>query len=127
MLRAEGHDQTARLLISAITSGQEFVALTDGDRARILAVLDDPPRALVELRAVLFGEAQLAARGPRADLTAGRGARSRRAPRYPPTFRASSSPRRSLGAVLLVVVGRLVALVLELGDVVGALVVFRHV
>jgi hypothetical protein len=56
MLRAEGHDQTARLLISAITSGQEFVALTDGDRARILAVLDDPPRALVELRAVLFGE-----------------------------------------------------------------------
>ena len=29
---------------------------TDGDRSRILAVLDDPPRALVELRAVLFGE-----------------------------------------------------------------------
>ena len=56
MLRGEGHDQTARLLISAITNGQEFVALTDGDRARILAVLDDPPRALVELRAVLFGE-----------------------------------------------------------------------
>jgi hypothetical protein len=32
-----------------------------------------------------------------------------------------------LGAVVLVVVGRLVALVLELGDVVGALVVIRHV
>ena len=56
MLRAEGHDQTARLLISAITNGQQFVAFTDGDRARILAVLDAPPLAFVELRSVLFGE-----------------------------------------------------------------------
>jgi hypothetical protein len=56
MLRGDGHDHTARLVITAITNGHDFVALTDDDRERILSVLDDPPIALSELRGALFGE-----------------------------------------------------------------------
>ena len=33
MLRGDGHDHTARLVITAITNGHDFVALTDDDRS----------------------------------------------------------------------------------------------
>ena len=57
LLRNDGSDHTARLVLQAVTnSGQEFVALADEDRERILAVLDHPPEGLGELRGVLFDE-----------------------------------------------------------------------
>ena len=56
MLTGAGFDRTARLLLRAITNGEEFVALTVVDRECILGVLDDPPIALSELRGALFGE-----------------------------------------------------------------------
>jgi hypothetical protein len=57
MLTRVGFDRTARLLLDAVTSGQEFVALATDDREAILAVLDHPsPDELVELRTVLFDE-----------------------------------------------------------------------
>jgi len=56
MLTSAGFDRTARLLVRAITNGEEFVALTPDDRECILGVLDDPPIALSELRGALFGE-----------------------------------------------------------------------
>jgi hypothetical protein len=56
MLTRDGSDRTARLLLEAVTNGQEFVALTMDDRERILAVLDRPPAGLVELRHALFDE-----------------------------------------------------------------------
>jgi hypothetical protein len=56
MLSRDGFDHTARVLLEAITAGHEFVALTTDDREAILAVLDRPPEALVELRSALFAE-----------------------------------------------------------------------
>ena len=56
MLTRDGADHTARLLLEAVTSGQELVALTTDDREAILAVLDHPPEELVELRTALFAE-----------------------------------------------------------------------
>ena len=51
-----GSDSTARLLLDAVTHGHDVVALSGEDRERILAVLDEPPRGLVELRGALFDE-----------------------------------------------------------------------
>ena len=57
MLMREGSDRTARLLLEAITTGREFVALTTDDRESILAVLEHPIHdELVALRSVLFSE-----------------------------------------------------------------------
>ena len=57
MLTRVGSDHTARLLLTAVTTNdQQFVALADDDRARILAVLGHPPPGLGELRGVLFDE-----------------------------------------------------------------------
>lgn len=56
MLTRAGCDHTARVLLEAITRGQEFVALATDDREAILDVLDHPPEALVELRSSLFAE-----------------------------------------------------------------------
>lgn len=56
MLTRVGSDHTARLVLRAVTSGQEFVALAEEDRERILAVLEHPPLGLGELRGVLFDE-----------------------------------------------------------------------
>ena len=57
MLTRSGSDHAARVLLEAVINhGQEFVALTDEDRARVLKVLDRPPPELAELRSVLFDE-----------------------------------------------------------------------
>ena len=56
MLTGDGFDHTARLLLKAITEGNEFVALTMSDREAILAVLDRPSDELVALRTALFAE-----------------------------------------------------------------------
>jgi hypothetical protein len=56
MLTRDGSDHTARILLTAITEGHEFVALTMEDREAILAVLDRPPEGLVDLRTALFAE-----------------------------------------------------------------------
>jgi hypothetical protein len=39
-----------------LVSGQSEVSLTIPDRVAILAVLDDPPKGLAELRAALLSE-----------------------------------------------------------------------
>jgi hypothetical protein len=56
LLRHDGSDRTARILLRALTNGEDFVALTTNDRERILAVLERPPPGLTELRGVLFDE-----------------------------------------------------------------------
>lgn len=56
LLTREGSDHAARILLAAVTSGQEFVALTLDEREAVLAVLDHPPAELVELRSALFAE-----------------------------------------------------------------------
>jgi hypothetical protein len=56
MLTRAGSDHTARLLLDAVTYGEEFVALSRDDREEILAVLDHPPHELVALRTLLFTE-----------------------------------------------------------------------
>lgn len=56
MLTRDGSDPTARLLLEATTTGQDFVSLSISDREAILAVLDHPAGALVDLRSVLFDE-----------------------------------------------------------------------
>lgn len=56
MLSREGFDNTARVLLNAITDGHEFVALTTDDREAILEALDRPPQGLVDLRTALFAE-----------------------------------------------------------------------
>ena len=55
-LARDGSDHTARVLLDAITQGHEFVALTVDDREAVLAVLDHPRGALVDLRTALFAE-----------------------------------------------------------------------
>ncbi len=85
MLTRDGFDHTSRVLLEAITAGNEFVALTTDDREAILAVLDRPPEALVELRSALF-----------ADLNWRRGLNGALPPRRSPyAHRAPSSARRS--------------------------------
>jgi hypothetical protein len=56
MLTRAGSDHTSRLLLDAVTCGQDFVALTRDDREEMLAVLDHPPNELVPLRTALFTE-----------------------------------------------------------------------
>lgn len=56
LLTRDGSDRTARLLLEATTSGQEFVALSTEDREALLAVLEHPTGELVELRSTLFDE-----------------------------------------------------------------------
>lgn len=56
MLSADGSDRTARLLLAALTKGQQFAALTRDDKECILAALDGRPAALAELRSALFDE-----------------------------------------------------------------------
>ena len=57
LLARGGSDRTSRILLDAITNGQQFVALATDDREAMLAVLDHPPNEiLVELRTVLFAE-----------------------------------------------------------------------
>ena len=75
MLARDGSDHVARVLLDAITSGQEFVVLATDDREAILAVLDHPPEGLVELRAALFAELMWRRRGL---------APPRRSPGFPP-------------------------------------------
>jgi len=56
ILSRDGADRTARLLISALTNRQEFVALTADDKEYILAALASRSTQLVELRTALFDE-----------------------------------------------------------------------
>jgi hypothetical protein len=56
MLRHDGFDRTERLLLAALTNGQEFVALTADDKECALAALVRRPTKLVELRGALFDE-----------------------------------------------------------------------
>jgi len=56
MLRHDGFDRTERLLLAALTNGQEFVALTMDDKERLLAALARRSTELVELRGALFDE-----------------------------------------------------------------------
>jgi hypothetical protein len=56
ILTREGSDRPARLLLRALTSGQEFVALTSDDKEEIVAALDRRPTTLVDLRRALFDE-----------------------------------------------------------------------
>ena len=56
MLKRHASDSTARLLLDAVTSGEEFVTLSTDDRLAILAVLQRPPDELKELRVVLYYE-----------------------------------------------------------------------
>jgi hypothetical protein len=57
MLTRDGYDRPARVLLEALTNGeQRFVALTVDDREEILAVLARRTTALVELRRTLFDE-----------------------------------------------------------------------
>jgi hypothetical protein len=64
MLTRRGADRTARVLLDAVTHpGQEFVSLTYRDREVILAALERPPEALVELRGALFSDLNWRRRG----------------------------------------------------------------
>jgi len=57
MLTRAGFDRTSRVLLDAVTNGQEFVALATDDREAVLAVLDGPSSdELVALRSMLFDE-----------------------------------------------------------------------
>ena len=56
ILTREGSDRPARLLLRALTSGQDFVALTTDDKEEIVAALDRRPTILVEVRRALFDE-----------------------------------------------------------------------
>jgi len=56
MLTRNGSDQIARLLLEALVHDDVFVALTRGEREKVLAVLERPPAALADLRAALFDE-----------------------------------------------------------------------
>jgi|GEM_PF-2338286 len=57
LLARAGFDHTSRLLLDAVTVGQEFIALAADDREAILAVLGHATTdELVELRTSLFAE-----------------------------------------------------------------------
>jgi hypothetical protein len=56
MLSRDGFDRLARVLITAVTRGQAFVALERDDREDMLAVLTRRTTELVDLRRALFDE-----------------------------------------------------------------------
>lgn len=56
MLRRHDHDHAADTLHGALATSQTEVSLTPRERQAIVAVLDDPPKDLARLRAVLVGE-----------------------------------------------------------------------
>ena len=56
ILTRDGSDRPARLLLRAVTNGQEFVALTTDDKEDVVAALTRRPTTLVELRRALFDE-----------------------------------------------------------------------
>jgi hypothetical protein len=57
LLARAGFDRTSRILLDAVTVGQEFIALATADREAILAVLDHATTdELVKLRTFLFAE-----------------------------------------------------------------------
>jgi hypothetical protein len=56
ILTRDASDRPARLLLRALTSGQDFVAFTTDDKEEIVAALDRRPTILVELRRALFDE-----------------------------------------------------------------------
>ncbi len=56
ILTHDGADRPARLLLRAVTNGQEFVALTTDDKEDIVAGLTERPTMLVEVRRALFDE-----------------------------------------------------------------------
>jgi hypothetical protein len=58
MVRAARADALAARLDDALAADLKLLALTIDERAIILAVLDDPPDGLAELRAVLRNEHQ---------------------------------------------------------------------
>jgi len=55
-LRRADFAHQADTIEGALVSGQSEVSLTIPDRVAILAVLDDPPKGLAELRAALLSE-----------------------------------------------------------------------
>ena len=55
-LSEAGCDRTAGVLRSAIADAEEFLVLSQEDRAAILGVLNPPPEDLKELRTVLYAE-----------------------------------------------------------------------
>ncbi len=55
-LRRADYANTADMLEAAVATERQIVALTIHDREAILAVLDDPPDGLAELRSVLVAE-----------------------------------------------------------------------
>jgi hypothetical protein len=56
ILTRDGYDRPARLILRAVTTGQEFVALTVDDKEDVVAALTRRPTALVDIRRALFGE-----------------------------------------------------------------------
>ena len=56
VLARDGADRPARLLLRAVTNGQEFVALTADDKEDVVAALTRRPTILVEVRRALFDE-----------------------------------------------------------------------
>jgi hypothetical protein len=63
ILTSDGSDRAARLVLRAVTEGQEFVALTTDDKEDTLAALTRRPTVLVELRHALFDELNWRRRG----------------------------------------------------------------
>jgi hypothetical protein len=56
MLAGDGHDATARVLLAALTSGQEFVALSRDAKEDVLAALTRRTTESADLRRALFDE-----------------------------------------------------------------------
>lgn len=56
VLTRGGADRPARLLLRAVTTGQEFVALTVDDKEDMVAALTQRPTILVEVRRALFDD-----------------------------------------------------------------------
>jgi hypothetical protein len=56
LLRRGEQPETAEALEAAVATRQREVALSASDRSAILSVLDEPPRGLGSLRAVLVRE-----------------------------------------------------------------------
>lgn len=62
-LSRDGSDRTARVLLTAVTKGQVFVALTIDDKECILAALTRQSPAFADLRGALFDELNWQRRG----------------------------------------------------------------
>jgi hypothetical protein len=56
LLLEAGFEDTGDVLLLALDSEQDLVALSVADREAILRVLDDPPAGLAVLRGVLLAE-----------------------------------------------------------------------